>query len=80
MIVAARQEGKYYFIAERQSGRDFDCRAGWRPSRAFGVFDGGAASIRFDVHLQDCRVMNEPIDGGEVSIRNAPPCERGSAA
>ncbi len=29
------------------------------------LLEGGSSAIALDVHLEDCRVMNEPIDGCE---------------
>jgi len=34
----------------------------WKPLRGK---EGGAAAIAFDVHLEDRRVMDEAVDGGE---------------
>jgi hypothetical protein len=36
-----------------------------RPSRAAFSVERGASAIALDVHLNDCGVVNETIDGGE---------------
>src|SRR5215210_8723739 len=52
-------------VAARQFGGRFKCRAGqWSGWPAF-AFERGTATIAFDVHLEDCGVMDEAIDDGE---------------
>ena len=51
--------------AERRSRRGFDCRVRGRPSWAGGFFERGFSAIAFDVHLEDCCVVDDAIDGGE---------------
>ena len=52
-------------VAERRSGCVFDCRARRRSPRPLGFFDRRFSAIAVDVHLEDGRVMDEPVDGGE---------------
>ena len=52
-------------VAERQSGIFLDCRVCRRPSGPTFSVERSAASIAFDVHLQNGGVMDEAIDGGE---------------
>ena len=52
-------------VAGRRSGPRFDCRARRRPSCSLGLFDRGLSSVAVDVHLEDRRVVDEPVDGGE---------------
>jgi hypothetical protein len=42
-----------------------DCRVGWWPAWTAFAVEGGTATIAFDVHLEDSRVMDETVDGGE---------------
>src|SRR5882672_6352258 len=55
----------FLIVAAGRSIERFDCRAGWRSTDAAFSLDGGSASVAFDVHLEDCRVMDKAIDGGE---------------
>jgi hypothetical protein len=41
-----------------------DCRAAGRTARAFSALDGGPA-VALDVELEDLRVVDEAIDGGQ---------------
>jgi hypothetical protein len=52
-------------VAERQSTFSFDCGVGWWPAWTAFAVEGGTATIAFDVHLEDSRVMDETVDGGE---------------
>ena len=52
-------------VAARQSGDGFWCRACWRPPGTAFPFEGDAPAIALDVHLEDRRVVDEAIDGGE---------------
>ena len=36
-----------------------------RPAGAAFAFEGGAAAVAFDVHLEDGGVVDEPVDDGE---------------
>ena len=49
----------------RQSAGGPDCRVGRRPAGAAFAFEGGAAAIAFDIHFEDGRVVDQPIDGGQ---------------
>ena len=49
-------------VAQRQSGVGLDCRADGRPAGAALAFEGRAAPIAFDVHLEDRRVMHQAVD------------------
>src|SRR3984893_5292498 len=52
-------------VAERRSADGFRCGArGWAPGAAFSL-EGGATSVAFDLHLEDRRMVDEAIDGGE---------------
>src|SRR5207244_929337 len=42
-----------------------DCRVRRRPSWSTLALECGAASIALDIHLEDGRVMDEAVDGGE---------------
>lgn len=53
------------FVAARQSRRGFDCRARSGSARTLRFFDRGLSTITIDVHFEDCRVVDEPVDGGE---------------
>ena len=69
--------GGLMIVAARQSGRDFDCRAGCWPSDT-GLFDRFLASIAVDVHFKDRRVMDKAVDGreghgGDPDQRRIPP-------
>ena len=43
----------------------FVCGVGRRPSGAALAVEGGLSPVALDVHLEDCRVMDEAVDGGE---------------
>ena len=69
MIVAARLSRKrsqgLLIDAARQSGIGGDCRADWWATGPAFAVESGAASVAFDVHLEDGGVMDEAIDDGE---------------
>ena len=52
-------------VAARQSGTGLDCRLRRRSAGATFAFEGGAASVAFDVHLEDGGVVDKAIDDGE---------------
>ena len=52
-------------VAARRSGGRLDCRAGRRSAGAAFAFEGGAAAIAFDVHLEDGGVVDKAIDDSE---------------
>jgi len=52
-------------VAARQSGGAFDCRRASRGDRRHGLFDGDLSPVAVDVHFEDCRMMNQTIDGGQ---------------
>src|SRR5712691_1234724 len=52
-------------VAARQSGSGLDRRVERRPTWAALAFEGDAAAIAFDVHLEDGGVVDEAIDDGE---------------
>ena len=45
--------------------RGLRCGAGGRPTRSALSFEGGAAAVALDVHLEDGGVVDEAVDGGE---------------
>jgi hypothetical protein len=49
-------------VAARRSGVGRDCRVDRRSAATSLAFEGGAAAIAFDVHLEDGRVMDEAVD------------------
>src|SRR4051812_26537515 len=65
-VVIVAQEGRHRLIvAARQSGGGVGCRWGRPSAEATFAFEGGAATIALDVHLEDCGVMNKAIDDDE---------------
>jgi hypothetical protein len=52
-------------VAARQSGGAFDCRARRGATGATGFFDGDLSPVAVDVHFEDCRMINQTIDGGQ---------------
>lgn len=40
--------------------------ARWRSAGGAFAFEGSAAAVALDVHLQDSGVVDEPVDGGVV--------------
>ena len=51
--------------AARQSGGGLDCRAGGASAEAAFAFEGGAASVALDVHLENRGVVDQAIDDGQ---------------
>jgi hypothetical protein len=52
-------------VAKRQSGLLFDWRVRRRPDRTTLALECSTPSIALDIHLEDCRVMDEAIDRGQ---------------
>jgi hypothetical protein len=52
-------------VAERQSLFGVRRWARWRATSATLSIEGSPSTIAFDIHLEDGRVVNETIDGGE---------------
>src|SRR5215469_15645788 len=66
MIAAAqlscKRRERLLDVAGRRSGVGCDCRVEGRSATASFAFQGGAAAIAFDVHLEDGGVMNEAVN------------------
>ena len=52
-------------VAPRQSRRGLEGRARRRPPGSSFAFERGAPAIALHVHLEDRRVVNEPVDRGQ---------------
>src|SRR5215472_66793 len=69
MIAAAqlscKRRERLLDVAGRRSGVGCDCRVEGRPATASFAFQGGAATIAFDVHLEDGGVMNEAVNDSD---------------
>src|SRR5690348_11212094 len=65
-VITVAQGGWWVLIvAARQSGRCLCRRVDRRPAGAAFAFEGGAAAIALDVHLEDGGVVDEAVDDGE---------------
>src|SRR6266511_4219471 len=68
MIDALIVGRKVYFVVDCRGAsvsRRCWCCARWRSSRAAFSFQGGSPSVALDVHLEDGRVVDEPVDHGQ---------------
>ncbi len=65
VFVAMVQAVSEWLCRGASISRVLDCRAGRRSSRAALALQRDAPAVAFDVHLEDRRVMDEPIDCGE---------------
>src|SRR5512132_3018623 len=59
---------KVYFVVDCRGASVIDgvgCCARWWSSRAAFSFQGGSPPVALDVHLEDGRVVDEPVDHGQ---------------
>ena len=56
---------EHFRRSNARSGVGRDCRVDRRAGAASLAFEGGAAAVAFDVHLEDGGVMDEAVDDSD---------------
>ena len=64
-VSVAQEAIEDLIVAARRSGVGGDCRVDRRAAAASLAFEGGAAAVAFDVHLEDGGVMDEAVDDSD---------------